>query len=64
MENDKDRLNKFEFIKYHLVISNFEKYIKDIYSNSNNYNKNEYEGFLIHLNDFKELKENINYNKI
>ena len=64
MENDNNKFQYYikyihltliskRFINYHKIITNYEKYIKKIYSNSS---KNiNYEGFLIYLNDFKEF---------
>ena len=56
-----DNINKFgEFIKYNQAISNFENYIKEIYSSPDNKG---YKGYIINNNDFEEFKVNINYDK-
>ena len=49
-------------MNYQNAISDFEKYIKDIYST--NYEVGaEHRGYLINLKDYEEIKENNNYSE-
>ena len=55
-----DIINKDMLKKYCKAIFDFEQYLEQIYSKENNFTK--YEGYLINLEDYKQLKENIDYN--
>ena len=53
------------FIKYNYFIYSFEKFITTLYQNNQeDSKKNKYKGIIFYLNEYEELKENINYNKV
>ena len=53
------------FIKYNYFIYSFEKFITALYQNNQeDSKKNKYKGYIFYLNEYEELKENINYNKV
>ena len=49
--------------KYINAISDFEKYLEDIYSDYNSYGI-EHRGYLINLKDYERIKEIIDNNKV
>ena len=49
--------------KYRDAISDFEKYLEDIYSSQNSFGK-EHKGYLINLKDYERIKEIIDNNKV
>ena len=55
--------NESVIIKYRIAISNFEKYLEEIYSKRYSSTQNE-EGYIINLEDYENLKKKINYNRI
>jgi len=50
-------------MNYRHAISDFEKYLEEIYSNNDSYGM-EYKGYLINLKDYEKIKESIDYNKV
>ena len=56
-------INGSLLMNYRTAISNFEKYLEDIYSTNNSYRR-EYEGYLINLKDYERIKDIVDDNKV